>query len=130
VRTVPVTISVTVDATITLLVDESTIDKSTEAPKTLSKGDKTSFKLTQGDVLKYTLSASAFTADFKIVFEIDKSAPKLKLSDELEADDVPVGFETTKTETKTEIEIEREVEVEKEWSKGKKLEKKNSKETE
>ncbi|KAE8160072.1 hypothetical protein BDV27DRAFT_94106 [Aspergillus caelatus] len=126
---VPVTISVTTDATISLLEDKSTISESTEAPKSLSNGDKASFKITQGDELKYTVTAGGVTADFKIVFDVDKSAPKLKLSDELEADDAPIGFETTKTETKTEIEIEREVEVEKEWTKGKKPERKTSKET-
>ncbi|KNG82455.1 hypothetical protein ANOM_009277 [Aspergillus nomiae NRRL 13137] len=126
---VPVTISVTAEATISLLPDQSTISKSTQAAKSLSKGDKASFQITQGDELKYTVTAGGLTTDFKIVFDVDKSAPKLKLSDELEADDAPIGFETTKTETKTEIEIEREVEVEKEWTKGKRPERKTSKET-
>ncbi|KAF3107363.1 hypothetical protein TWF102_000282 [Orbilia oligospora] len=126
---VPVTIAVTTDATISLLKEKSTISESTEAPESLGKGDKATFKVTQGDELKYSVTAGDFTGDFKIVFEIDKSAPKLKLSDELEADDVPIGFETTKTETKTEIEIEREVEVEKEWTKGKRPERETSKKT-
>ncbi|KAK6330702.1 hypothetical protein TWF718_002903 [Orbilia javanica] len=126
---VPVTISITTDASIALLKEKSTIGESTEAPEALAKGEKATFKVTQGDELKYTLTSGDFTGDFKIVFDVDKSAPKLKLSDELESDDVPVGFETTKTETKTEIEIERETEVEKEWTKGKRPERKTSKKT-
>ncbi|KAK6496149.1 hypothetical protein TWF481_002174 [Arthrobotrys musiformis] len=122
--TVPVKIEIKADATITLNKEKSTVSDKTEAPTVLEGGSVSTFKIAQGDELKYTLTSGDFTADFKIEFEVDDSAPKLKLSDELEADDVPVGFEITKTKIKTEIEIEREVEIEKKWTKGKRPERK------
>ena len=104
---------------------------SAKAPETLSKGDSYEFDLTQGDELKYSLTAGEVSGDFKIEFDVDDSAPKLKLSDELEdGDKTGVGFETVKVTKKVEIELSSEVETKSKWTKGKKIEKKSSKETE
>ncbi|EPS38392.1 hypothetical protein H072_7877 [Dactylellina haptotyla CBS 200.50] len=127
---VPVTFVVETDVTIELDAEKSKFSSSTKAPSSVSKGE-TEFTVTQGDELKYNVTAGDVKGDFKIKFDIDDSAPKLKLGDELEdGDKTGLGFETTKVTKKVEIELKSEVETKKEWNKGKKIEKKSTKERE
>ncbi|KAK6542454.1 hypothetical protein TWF694_006408 [Orbilia ellipsospora] len=127
---VPVEFIISIDATIELD-PKSSFAKSSSPPKSLSKGGHEKFDLTQGDELKYILTAGEVKGDFKIKFDIDDGAPKLKLSDELEdGDKTGVGFRTTKIKKETEIKLETEIETEVKWTKGKKVEKKLKKESE
>ncbi|KAF3901866.1 hypothetical protein AA313_de0210248 [Arthrobotrys entomopaga] len=127
---VPVEFIISIDATIELEA-KSYFAETSNPPKSLSKGGDGKFSITQGDELKYTLTSGEVKGDFKIKFDIEDSAPKLKLSDELEdGNKIGVGFRTTKIKKETEIKLETEIETEIKWTKGQKVEKKVKKESE
>jgi len=101
------------------------------APKSLSKGDTESFKIRQGNVLNYKVTCGDVTGNFKITFDVDDDAPKLKPSGPLEdGDGSGIGIETTKVETETEIQLSKKVEIKTKWTKGKRPEKKAEREVE
>ncbi|KAF3935347.1 hypothetical protein ABW19_dt0208976 [Dactylella cylindrospora] len=103
------------DASITLEKDEvSKSDNAIPPPTSVEPGESKEFTLSPGDELKYKIG----DLEFKIKYELDKDAPKLKLSDELEADDTPFGLETTKVETETETETEVKTETTKSRTTG------------
>ncbi|KAJ6263978.1 hypothetical protein Dda_0116 [Drechslerella dactyloides] len=98
------------DSSEKLLVDEASqkkYDGSVQAPKEVDCKQKCDFTMSPGEVLKYTICGGTF----KIVFDDDKKAPKLKLSDELESKSTTIGVETTKVELEIEVETEEKTET-------------------
>ncbi|KAK6353576.1 hypothetical protein TWF696_005538 [Orbilia brochopaga] len=93
-----------------IVVDEANQKKhqgSVPAPAEVSCKDKVDFTVSPGEEIKYTIG----NYSAKIVFDHDKKAPKLKLSDELEAKDTTIAVETTKVELEIEVETEEKTET-------------------